>query len=73
LIAWEAEDDELIRVRLGDLFVEVLETLVLGREAAFRGCVYNEDDFALVGFEGDGISFFFSLPNPSLAIDDDDR
>jgi hypothetical protein len=61
LITWEAEDDELIWVRLGDLLVEVLEALVLGCEAAFRGCVYDEDDFAFVGFEGDGVSFLCSL------------
>jgi hypothetical protein len=67
LITWEAEDDELIWVRLGDLFVEALETLVLGREAAFRGCVYDEDDFAFVGFEGDGVSFLCSLPKTMVS------
>jgi hypothetical protein len=67
LITWEAEDDELIGVRLGDLFVEVLETLVLGCEAAFRGCVYDEEDFAFVGFEGDGISFLCSLPKTTVS------
>jgi len=67
LITWETEDNELIRVRLGDLFVEVLETLVLGCEAAFRGCVYDEEDFAFVGFEGDGISFLCSLPNTTVS------
>jgi hypothetical protein len=68
LITREAEDDKLIGVRLGDLFVEVLETLVLGCEAAFRGCVYDEEDFAFVGFEGDGVSFLCSLPKkPRLA------
>jgi hypothetical protein len=67
LITWEAEDDKLIGVRLGYFFVEVLETLVLGCEAAFRGCVYDEEDFAFVGFEGDGISFLCSLPKTTVS------
>ncbi len=67
LITGEAEDDELIWVCLGDLFVEVLEALVLGCEATFRGCVYDEDDFAFVGFEGDGVSFLCLLPKTAVS------
>jgi len=57
LVTRETKDDELIWVGRGDLLVQRLEALVLGREAAFGGGVYDEDDFAFVVFEGDGGAF----------------
>lgn len=44
-------------VRL-DLFVELLETLELRREAAFGGRVDDQDDFVLEGGERVGLAFF---------------
>jgi hypothetical protein len=49
LVTGKAEDDELVWVRGGDLLVQRLEALVLGREAAFRGRVDDQDDLSLVG------------------------
>jgi len=39
-------------------FVEFLQSGELGGEAAFTRCVDYEDDFALVGVEGDFVAFF---------------
>jgi hypothetical protein len=49
LVTGKAEDDELVWVRGGDLLVQRLDALVLGREAAFRGRVDDQDDLSLVG------------------------
>jgi hypothetical protein len=40
-----------------DLLVQLLQTLILGRETAFRGRVDDEDDFAFVFLEGNGLAF----------------
>jgi len=47
LIARETDDFKVVGVFGFDVFVELLEALELGGEAAFRGCVYDEDDFAV--------------------------
>jgi len=57
LVTRETKDDKLIWVGRGDLLVQRLEALVLGREAAFGGSVYDEDDFAFIDFEGDSGAF----------------
>lgn len=41
-----------------NLLVERLEPFELGREAAFRGRVDDEDDFVLESGEGVGLAFF---------------
>lgn len=43
-----------------DLLVQLLQTFILRRETAFRGGVDDEDDFALVFFEGNGLAFLCS-------------
>ena len=53
LVAGKAEDDKVVRVRLGELLVEVLEAGVLGGEAALGGRVDDEDNLALVILQGD--------------------
>lgn len=53
LVAREAEDDELIGVLFGDVFVELLETGKLGGEAALGGRVDDKNDLALVIRKGD--------------------
>lgn len=53
MVAGEANDLEGFAVLLADAFVELFEPFVLGREATFGGCVYDENDFALVVCEGD--------------------
>ena len=58
LVAGEAQDDEVVRVRGLDLLVELLETFELGREAAFGGGVDDEDDFVLEVREGVWLAFF---------------
>jgi hypothetical protein len=40
-------------------FIQFLQSFVLRRETAFRGCVYDEEDFAFVGVEGDGLAFLW--------------
>lgn len=52
LVAGEAKDDKVVRVRLGELLVEVLEAGVLGGETALGGRVDDEDDLALVVLQG---------------------
>lgn len=52
LVAGEAENDKVLRVLLLELGPELLETSILGSEAALGGCVDNEDDLALVVGEG---------------------
>ena len=47
LIAREADDFKVVGVFGLDVLVELLEALELGSEAAFRGCVDDEDDFAV--------------------------
>lgn len=47
LIAREPDDFKVVWVFGLDVLVELLEALELGGEAAFRGCVYDEDDFAI--------------------------
>ena len=59
LVAGEAENEEFIRVGDGDGFVEGFERGELWGEAAFGGCVDDEDDFAFEGGEGVGLAFFF--------------
>lgn len=59
LVAGEAEDDELVRVRGGDLLVQGLERGELRGEAAFAGGVDDEDDFVAEGGEGEGLAFFY--------------
>jgi hypothetical protein len=46
LVAGEAEDLEVIGVVLLQLLIQLLQAFELGREAAFAGRVYDEDDFA---------------------------
>lgn len=41
-----------------DFLIQLLETFILRREAAFRCSVDDENDFAFVAFEGDGLAFF---------------
>lgn len=52
LVAGEAENDKVLGVLLLELGPELLETSILGSEAALGGCVDNEDDLALVVAEG---------------------
>lgn len=40
-----------------DGFIEFFEAFVLRGEAAFRGSVYDEDDFAFVFFQRDWLAF----------------
>ena len=40
-----------------NLLVQLLQSLILRRETAFRGCVDDEDDFAFVIFEGYRLTF----------------
>jgi hypothetical protein len=47
-------------------FIELLQSLVLRRETAFRGCVYDEEDFAFVGVEGDGLAFLWRRVGSAL-------
>jgi hypothetical protein len=62
LIAWKTENSECAGTFCLNRFVEIFETGELGREAAFGGCVDDEDDFAFVVCQGVGVSFlcFFS-------------
>jgi len=48
LIAGKAQDDKFIGVFLRDVLPQCLEPCELRREAAFRGRVNSEDDFAFV-------------------------
>jgi hypothetical protein len=61
LIAREADDFKVIRVRGLEVFVEFLEAGELGREAAFGGCVDDEDDFVLKVGEGVGVSLLYGV------------
>jgi hypothetical protein len=61
LIAREADDFKVIRVRGLEVFVEFLEAGELRREAAFGGCVDDEDDFVLEVGEGVRVSFFYGV------------
>lgn len=58
LVAGETEDCEGIGVFLGQGFVEGFEGGELGREAAFGGCVDDEDYFAFEAGEGEGFAGF---------------
>ena len=58
LVAGEAEDDKVVRVRTLDFLVERLQPFELRREAAFRGRVDDEHDFVLEGRERVGLAFF---------------
>jgi len=60
LVAGEAEDLE-VRVGGAEGFVQLLETLVLRRQTAFRGDVDDQDDVAFVIAQRDGIAFFCGL------------
>lgn len=53
LVAWEAEDDKVVGVLLGDALVDLLKAGVLASQAALGGGVDDEDDLALVVGEGD--------------------
>lgn len=57
MVAGESDDEEIIWVLALDGLVEVFETLELGRETAFRGRVYDEDDLAFEVGEGVGLAF----------------
>lgn len=59
LVAGEAQDGEVIRVLVFDGFVERLEALELGREAAFGSGVHDQGDFALEVGEGVGLAGFW--------------
>ena len=48
LVAGEAENDKVVAVLGLQVLVQLLETLVLGGEAALGGGVDEEDDFAFV-------------------------
>ena len=61
LIAGETDDFKVVGVRGFEVFVEFLKAGELGREAAFRGRVYDEDDFVLEVREGIGVAFFWGL------------
>lgn len=58
LVAGEAEDGEVIWVAGFEGLVQLLEAFELGGEAAFRGCVYDEDDLAFEAGEGEGLALF---------------
>jgi hypothetical protein len=45
LVAGEADDFKVVGVGCFEVFVEFLESRELGREAAFRGRVDDQDDF----------------------------
>lgn len=38
-------------------FIKLLQSFILRRESAFRGCVYDEEDFAFIGVKGDSLAF----------------
>lgn len=59
LIAWKPENGEFSGTFLLDGFVEFFEAGELRREAAFGGCVDDEDDFALVIRQRVGVSFLY--------------
>lgn len=63
MVAGEAEDDEGVLVfRLCCYFlVQLFEAFELGGEAAFGGCVDDEDDFVAEGGEGVGLAFFYGV------------
>jgi hypothetical protein len=47
LVTREPDDFEIVGVRGFEVFVEFFEACELRREAAFAGCVDDEDDFVL--------------------------
>ena len=59
LVAGEAEDDEVIRVLFFDFLVECFKSFELRREAAFGGCVYDEDDFVFERGKRVGLAFLW--------------
>ncbi len=60
LITGKPQDDELVFVFavLADLLVEFLQPFELRCEAAFGGCVHDENDFVFEVGEGIGLAFF---------------
>ena len=58
LVAGEAEDDKVVRVRTLDFLVQRLQPFELRREAAFRGRVDYQHDFVLERRERVGLAFF---------------
>ena len=59
LVAGEAEDDKRVRVLRVDFLVEFLEAVELRGEAAFRGSVDDEDDFAFEVGEREGLASLY--------------
>ena len=59
MIAGEAEDDELVPVRGFDFLVKGFEAFELRGEAAFRGCVDDEDDFVFELGQVVGLVFLY--------------
>jgi hypothetical protein len=57
LVAGEAQNGEVFGVLGFDGLVEVLEAFELRGEAAFGGCVDDEDDFAFEGGQVEGFAF----------------